>query len=376
MLRLLGCLLVTTVLAAQQVPAQRSLADVQQAFRSQWEQLNQDGSANRERQQQLLSRQAAELEQFLQHEAKGDDRWNGRLMLADLNMGRSDREQALKVLKEIDREQAPALLLLTAADMAAHLADTELRDSLVASALARPAALQERLAMAHLLLTSLHEVDRGEKLFADALAAAKDDEERALVRWHRADAIRDREDVDQPGKLYYEALDQLAKDLPQTYWGGVARDRSKASQFQVGSEAIAFTAKTTTGDELSLQQLRGKVVLLVFWSSQDPAAARMVAHLLQLRQAHEQDLAIVGISRDEDGKALMARCQQLGADWPEICDGRGFQSDLFLRYQVETVPTILVLDKEGKIAAMNLHTGTKDAVQELEDVVQKALGGS
>lgn len=376
MFRLLSILLSAAAVSAQVVPAQRSLEVVQVAFRAQWEQLNQGQRAPRDQQKQLLSRQAEELVQFLQHEARGDDRWNGRLMLADLRLGLSDRDGALKAIADIDPKEAPALVLLTAADMATHLAGKELADKLVGAALQKDAPLPDRLAMGRLLLTSLRDVERGEKMFADALAAAKDDEQRALVRWHRADAIRDREDLPDPSQPYYEALAQLARDLPQTYWGGVARDRGLASQFKIGSAPIPFTAKATTGEAIDLARLQSKVVVLVFWASDDPGAARLVASLLQLQQANKDELAIVGLARDTDLGALANRCRQLGADWPQICDGRGFQADLFLRYQVETVPTILVLDKQGRIAGMNLHTGTKDAVQELTEVVQKARSGS
>jgi len=35
-------------------------------------------------------------------------------------------------------------------------------------------------------------------------------------------------------------------------------------------------------------------------------------------------------------------------DFPQVCDGRGWQSELALRYHIETVPTFLVIDKDGK----------------------------
>lgn len=376
MLRSLTVLLIAALLPAQQVPAQRSLTDVQKAFYAQWTQLHEGGRPGRDKEHELLGRQAEELVQFLLHEAKGDDRWNGRLMLADLRMGLGDRDAAVKALGDIDAAVAPGLVLLTAADMAAHLEAKELRDSLVGKALQKPAPLADQLAMARLLLTTLHEIESGEKLFQSALAAAVDDEERAMVRWHQADATRDREDLAEASKAYYDLLERLAAELPQTYWGSVARDRCKASMFKVGSEAIDFTAKTTAGDDLSLQALRGKVVLLVFWASDDDGAAQLVYNLQQLQQQNRDQLAIVGIARDTDLAALATRCKQLGADWPEICDGLGYMADLFLRYQVETVPTILVLDKQGRIAAMNLHTGTKDAVQELTETVARARKAS
>ncbi|GAB4160148.1 MAG: hypothetical protein Fur0037_27130 [Planctomycetota bacterium] len=370
MIRLPAVMFAAAMLAAQQVPSARTLDDVARAFRAQWEALNSPERASRDEQRKLLSRQADELRAFLEHEARGDDRWNGRLMMADLRMGLSDREGALQALASIDQEAAPALILLAAADIAAHLARSDLRNTLLDAALAKEAPPEDRLAMARLLLTSLREVEKGEQIFAKALADAKDDEARAFVRWHHADATRDREDL--PEDAYYRELEQLAEDLPGTYWGGIARDRCLASRFKVGGDPIPFRARATDGSTVSLEALRGRAVLLVFWASDDPSSARLVATLLELKRANADDLAIVGIARDQDPAALAERCTRLGADWPEICDGHGFRSDLFLRYQVETVPTILVIDKEGKIAALNLHTETKDALDDLTDAIARA----
>src|SRR5262249_55665837 len=149
---------------------------------------------------------------------------------------------------------------LTAADLVSKVGDKPGREQLIAKALAKQAPLEERMAMARVLMTLLHEVERGEKIFSDALAAAGDDEARALVRWHRADALRTREDL--PDNSYFDALDKLAQDLPNTYWGSVARDRSRASQWKLGSDATPFAVKTTEGTRVELTALRGRAVLL------------------------------------------------------------------------------------------------------------------
>src|SRR5262245_14317739 len=247
-------------LSAQTVPALRTLADVQRAFAAQREALYAgEKTPTRDQELDLLRQQAKELDSFVVHEAAGDDRWNGRLMLADLLLGLRDREPAIAALRGIDATQAGGLLLLTAADMAARVGERALRDRLVDAALQRPAPLQEQLAMARMLMTLLREVPRGEKIIAEALAAATDDEQRALVRWYQCDAIRAREDL--PENSYFDALDKLAKELPDTYYGSIARDRSAASQFTIGGAANKFAVTTTAGKRVELAALRGKSVL-------------------------------------------------------------------------------------------------------------------
>ncbi len=371
-LALLLPVLLAPALLAQAVPVARTLHDVQRAFAEQRDRLY-AGSAipTREQELELLRRQTAELQAFVDHEAAGDDRWNGRLMLADLSLGLRDRPTAIAALRGLDPTVAPPLLLLTAADMAARLDQTELRDRLVDQALQRPAPLPERLAMARILMTLLREVARGDKIFADALAAATDDEQRALVRWHQCDAIREREDL--PENSYFTALEQLAKDLPGTYHGSVAKDRCAASQFTIGAPANPFAVTTTEGTRVELQALKGRAVLLVFWSAGDAHGKAMVDHLQSLAKAHAADLLLLGVSIDPDPAEFRRACTALGATFLQVCDGRGWQAELALRYGVEAVPTLIAIDRNGAIAGLNLHVDTKDARDDLDTALQRAL---
>ena len=88
--------------------AQQSLKGLEQRFRQEAQQLA-TTSSNRAQQDQLLGRHVNELRAFLKDTAKGDDRWNGRLWLADLELVRGNREDAKKVLQGMDADQAPAL---------------------------------------------------------------------------------------------------------------------------------------------------------------------------------------------------------------------------------------------------------------------------
>jgi peroxiredoxin len=366
-----SCLLAVPFLC-QEAPCQRALADLQRTFEQQWRALSAgEAIPSREQQQELLGRQAAELDQFLQKDAKGDDRWNGRLMLADFRAGLGRPDLALAALRAIDPAQAPGLVLLTAADLAARLGDAGLRGRWIDAALQRPAPLPERMAMARVLMTLLQEIDKGEALIAEAMAAAKDDAGRAEVRWHRAEALREREDL--PENTYYLELEKLAKDLPDTYWGSVAKDRLHASQLAPGTEPVAFTATLRSGGKWTLAEQKGKAVLLVFWSAADPQGKVLVDTVAALKKEAGEQLSVLGISADTDLAAFDKACKELGADWPQVCDGRGFHADLLLRWHVETVPTLVVLGRDGKVAGLNLHVGNEEARRELGETVRRAV---
>ncbi|MCR9248234.1 MAG: TlpA family protein disulfide reductase [bacterium] len=347
--------------------AQRTLADLQRAFVAESRKLGAE-RPTREQRDTLLDRQIKALAAFLDKEAKGDDRWNGRLMLADLSLALGRREAAAKALKSIDIERAPALLLVSAGAMARHLQLDELKSKCIAAALEKPAPVKDRMAMARLLMIVLHEIEHGERVLAESLAAAKGDEEKAFVRWHRADVLRDREDL--PENTGFDELQKLADDLPNTYWGSVAKDRLRATRLSRGDEAIDFKARTITGERVVLSELRGRVVLLSFWSLGDYDLDSLVQTFTNLRRTHGEKLAIVSVCLDREPEVIKESVQKLGLDWPVIGDGKGIENDVALRWFVEG-PTLHVIDRTGKVRALGLHVGTKDARSMLDETVRK-----
>lgn len=357
-------------LLAAALPAQSTLAELQQRFVKESQALDASGAGAGERRDALLARHTEELRTFVTSVAAGDDRWNGRLMLADLLLARRNREAAIAALRGIDGKQAPALLLATAATMAQHLGLKTLRDEWVAAARGKDAPLPDRLAMARMLMTVLQEIPAGEEIFAQALAAAADDEQRSFVRWHQADALRDREDL--PENAAFEELEKLAKDLPATYWGGVAKDRLRASQLQPGDAAIDVSGATLAGAPFALADAKGKAVVLAFWSLGDRDLPALVAELKALRAAHGDALAVVAIALDRDVAAVKAAIPGLGFDAAHLVDGKGVQTDAALRWFVEG-PTVHVVDATGKVGALGQHAGTDDARAGLRDAVAAAV---
>jgi peroxiredoxin len=363
--------LVAFVLLGSLAPlaAQQSLALLQQRFAQQARALG-DAPA-RDAIDALRTQQIATLRTFVEQTASGDDRWNGRLMLADFQLAGGDRQAASAALRTIEADAAPALVLVTGATMAQHLGLDDLRGQWIDAAIGKPAPLADRLAMARLLTTVLHEVPRGEALYSAAVAAAGDVDERALVRWHRADAMRDREDL--PDNAGFEELQKLATELPKTHWGDVARDRLRATQLRPGDDTIHFRATTRDGSEVATKDLLGTAVVLVFWSGADRDLPRLLETLRPLQQRAGDKLVLLGICLDRDPERIEADVKRLGITFPVIGDGRGIEQDVALRWFVEG-PVVEVVDPAGKVAGLGLHAGTADGRAQLSEVIERASG--
>ncbi len=363
--------LLLAALTAQDPAPPRTLATLRMGMAERF-QTAQRSPQRREAIEKVLADFATELASFLEHEAKGDDRFNGRLQLVDTYMNLRATDKARTALAALEVDDAPPMALIAGAELATALGMTAQRAAWIDAAIARPAPFEEKVAVGMHLMTSLREVAKGEKIFDDAFAAAKDDEERARVRWYQAAALRERED--RADDAYYKAIEKLAADYPTTTWGGIARDHAAAAKHEVGKPPVPLTLQTTDGKTTTLAEHAGKVLVLDFtaaWSDRAPTATESLLRLYADDAA--RGLAILTISLDDDAAQHAAFVKERKIPWPQVCDGKGWLTHPALRYNIEAVPQAMVIDRQGNIAAMNLLTSDPLDQKRLQEAVEKAL---
>lgn len=359
--------------APAQKPAKpRTLDSVLAAFAAQVDALYADGkSPTREQESELRSRQLQELESFAQHEAEGDDRWSALAMLAGMCAESRQKPRAQKALAALDVDTVPFAAAIRGAEVAAAIDDAASKASLIARAEAKATTIEQRMDLARALMTSLREVSKGEAIADREIAAAKDDEAKAYARWLRCNATREREDL--PENSYYDALEELAASLPATRWGGIAKDRCAASKFQLGISCFPFRATTLAGAEFASDALRGKAIALVFCDTTDPSSNATLRALADRRTKAKDDLAVLIVAIDADCATATRSAKDFGDALQFACDGRGMDAELALRFHVETAPTVVLLDRKGAIAGLNLHSETRESQQELDEALARAL---
>ncbi|MFZ0920878.1 MAG: redoxin family protein [Candidatus Dormiibacterota bacterium] len=134
---------------------------------------------------------------------------------------------------------------------------------------------------------------------------------------------------------------------------------------------------------LTLADLRGKVVLIDFWTFSCVNCVRTIPHLKVLYNAYKQDgFVIVGVHSPEFDfekvpANVAAAVQRLGVTWPVAIDS---EMATWNAYQNQSWPAEYLLDQQGRVAYTSIGEGdyaqTDAAVAELLKVHTAALPSS
>lgn len=126
-------------------------------------------------------------------------------------------------------------------------------------------------------------------------------------------------------------------------------------------KTIQLRGKTTDGRDFDLASLKGKVVLVHYWSTWcEPCKADMEQlKTLQAKYA-KQGFALVGVSLDSDTAELASFLKSKRLTWPQLYEPGGLESRLANELGVLTLPTMLLIDKQGKVLSRSISVGELD----------------
>lgn len=126
----------------------------------------------------------------------------------------------------------------------------------------------------------------------------------------------------------------------------------------VGKEFPDFPkgVKTTDGKELNLARFKGKVLLVDFWATWCPPCRAEVPNLVKVyKEYNPKGFEIVGISFDEKREDFDKYIEENAMPWPQYFDGKGWQNEVGPTYGIQSIPTMYLLDKDGKVVTTDLR---------------------
>jgi len=149
------------------------------------------------------------------------------------------------------------------------------------------------------------------------------------------------------GQMYASRLEKLTRDLPET--------------------KLDPNLVDVNGRRIALSSLKGKYVLLTFWSARAEVCLRENLQLKELyKKYNKKGFEIYQISLDENESDWKTAVKFDELPWISVREDDPLDPKNAILYNVKSVPTNYLYDREGNIVASNIHE--RNLVIKLEQV--------
>ena len=128
---------------------------------------------------------------------------------------------------------------------------------------------------------------------------------------------------------------------------------------------LEFT--TLQGRSFNLASMRGRIVLLVFWSSDSlPSLLWIEGFRHALAKLPADKLTIATVCLDQNKTSVPDVMEGLGiSSWPTACDGEGWKSPLVRDFGINALPTVFLFDQKGTLRAINTRNSYESWIRKL-----------
>ena len=166
-------------------------------------------------------------------------------------------------------------------------------------------------------------------------------------------------------KIWYA---RIVKEFPDATVGRKAEGASRRLDSE--GKILTLRGKTPTGKDVDLDNYRGKAVLVQYWATWCAPAKTAMPTLRELTSKYGGRFQVVGVNLDNRLEDLKTFLEENELPWPQIHESGGLDSRPANEFGILTVPTMVLVDKQGKVVQRNIP------LSDLDDELKKLLGPS
>ena len=167
-------------------------------------------------------------------------------------------------------------------------------------------------------------------------------------------------EINQENDEAVEWFTKLARAFPDQTEG----QRAKGALTRLTSEGkkIEFSGKTLDGRDFDLSRMAGKVVVIHYWDTSCELCIDGFDELKRLNAKYKNELVLVGANLDQTvSSAKKYIGDNRSINWPQLWgEGGGDSSPLALQLGVSVMPTLILIDQEGRLVESSLPVSDLD----------------
>ncbi|RNC72296.1 MAG: TlpA family protein disulfide reductase [Desulfuromonadales bacterium] len=139
---------------------------------------------------------------------------------------------------------------------------------------------------------------------------------------------------------------------------------------QKGQPAPAIKVVSTSGQQISLANYKGYVLVVDFFATWCPPCREAIPHLNSLNKKYgKQGLQVLGLSLDEgDEGGVKEFIASKRISYPVALASQDVQTD----YGLRSLPTVYVINKKG-VVADKFMGGSEETLRNMEALIKKLL---
>lgn len=129
-------------------------------------------------------------------------------------------------------------------------------------------------------------------------------------------------------------------------------------------DAPDFTLTTMEGEEFTLSDRRGRIVVLNFWATWCAPCRKEIPDFMELHEELNDDgVLFAGVSLDEEGwEKVRPYAEDMGINYPIMVDDGSVSREYG---PIRAIPTTFIINKKGQVEYVAPGMLTKDKLQPL-----------